>query len=102
MALVKLVKALVCVATNGSLFAPTMHLVLEKHAFIGLSLTDDFRESCLLSALPESANYLPRAKKLETSAMRSFIDEGATVASFFIEEHTLPMRLAVFIYLTGV
>ena len=34
--------------------------------------------------------------------MRSSIDEGATVASFFIEEHTLPMRLAVFIYLTGV
>ena len=34
--------------------------------------------------------------------MGSFIDEGATMASFFVEEHTLPVRLAVFVDLTGV
>ena len=61
MALVKLEIALVCVATNGSLFAPAVPLVLEHHTFIGLSLIDDFCESCLLSALPESVNHLARA-----------------------------------------
>ena len=34
--------------------------------------------------------------------MGSFIDEGATMASFFVEEHTLPVRLAVFVDLTSV